>query len=91
MRMHTCTHPAHSKPPLPLQFFWYRALDRAFPGRALVNFLAKVPWEMGDVLARVAFGWQAESRPKHAAAGRGASGSGHAARALASLPAARAK
>lgn len=31
-----------AQPLAPLQFFWYRALDRAFPGRALANFLAKV-------------------------------------------------
>ncbi|PSC75706.1 PXMP2 4 family 4 [Micractinium conductrix] len=26
----------------PYQYFWYRALDRSFPGRSLVNFASKV-------------------------------------------------
>lgn len=44
----------------PYQFFWYRALDRAFPGRALVNFLAKVSLNqlgLAPVTISVVFAW----------------------------------
>ncbi|KAL4420179.1 hypothetical protein ABPG77_008315 [Micractinium sp. CCAP 211/92] len=44
----------------PYQFFWYRALDRAFPGRALANFLAKVSLNqlaLAPVTITVVFAW----------------------------------
>lgn len=44
----------------PYQFFWYRALDRAFPGRALANFLAKVSLNqlaLAPVTISVVFAW----------------------------------
>lgn len=44
----------------PYQYFWYRALDRAFPGRSLFNFLSKVSLNqlaLAPVTVTVAFAW----------------------------------
>lgn len=44
----------------PYQYFWYGALDRAFPGRTLLNFATKVTLNqlaLAPLTISVAFGW----------------------------------